>query len=164
MALKNAELSGLYVPQETFDGIRKFLEMVAGGEQGGFFGYQNKTSGSGQPAMRVTGYFCSQLMGLSPNTLRSFESAEIMLKRGADISDFYYMYYGTLAANQHQGPIWRKWRDSSPKLLLPAQNKDGSCTARGRHPADMGNIVGTALATLSLQAHYRYTPMYGLGY
>ena len=163
MALKNAEFSGLYVPAETFEGIRKWLTHVGGGKHGGIFGYQNNADN--RPAMKVTGYFCSQLMGLSPNTLKSFEAAEEMHEKGPVADDFYYVYYGTLAANQHQGPLWKKWQKSLPDTLLPLQQKDGSWyQSQGNHAGEMREVVGTALITLSLQAHYRYTPMYGLGY
>ncbi|OVE74130.1 hypothetical protein BVX94_01485, partial [bacterium B17] len=163
MALKNAELSGLYVPDETFTGIRKWLTQVGGGKHGGLFGYQNGRDN--RPAMKVTGYFCSQLMGLSPNTMKSFEAAELMLQKGAVPNDFYYLYYGTLAANQHQGPLWKNWQKNLPEVILSLQQPDGSWNQNGgSHGNEMREVVGTALVTLSLQAHYRYTPMFGLGY
>ena len=39
----------------------------------GEYGYNHP--GGGQPAMIATGYFCSQLLGLSPNTPSAFSTA-----------------------------------------------------------------------------------------
>lgn len=162
LALKSAELSGLHVPAHTFEGVRKWLQRVSGGKQGGVYGYQN--SGGNQPAMIATGYFCSQLMGLSPNTLKAFETADKLTDRGVADNDVYYAYYGTLCAYQNQGPFWRKWHKELEDKFINAQNNDGTWTAHGNHADKMGRSIVTSLVALSLQAHYRYTPFYGLGY
>ena len=48
--------------------------------------------------------------------------------------------------------------------LLRQQAGDGSWRAGGNHGGQMGKTIGTALTLLCLEAHYRYTPLYGLGY
>ena len=47
---------------------------------------------------------------------------------------------------------------------LRSQRSDGAWTAQGGLGREMGTIVATALVTLCLEAHYRYTPLYGLGF
>lgn len=162
MALKNAELSGLYVPQHTYEGVRKWLKSVSGGRQGGLYGYQGK--GGASSAMIATGYFCSQLMGLSPNTLQSFETADKLQQSDVSVGDMYYAYYGTLCSYQNQGPFWRDWKDKLYKKFLAAQQPDGSWNSTEGHGSSMGRVICTSLIALSLEAHYRYTPLYGLGY
>jgi hypothetical protein len=163
MALKSAELSGLRVPKGTFDGIRKWLRTCAGGDNQGLYDYQPGHRMNSM-AMLATGYFCSQLMGLSPNTPRAFESVAVIRKKGLTVDDIYYGYYGTLASYQNQGPLWREWRKQLHEGLLAAQAPDGSWTFRGGHAGAMSRVICTSLAALCLQAHYRYTPLYGLGY
>jgi len=163
MALKSAYLSGLHVPESTFEGIRKWLYEVGKGQEGGLYQYQ-PGRGLGSPAMVATGYFCSQLMGLSPNTPKSFETAEHLRKVGLRTGDIYYMYYGTLCSYQNQGPLWREWMGKMHKSLLKEQYSDGSWMLTAGHGKSMGRVIVTSLVALSLQAHYRYTPLYGLGY
>jgi prenyltransferase beta subunit len=162
MAIKSAELSGLHVPAGTLAGIRKWLMKVSGGRDGGIYGYQN--GGHVSDAMAATGYFCSQLMGLSPNTLRAFETTASLSKPGLSLDDVYFAYYGTLCAYQNQGPFWRGWREKIHAKFIAEQQPEGSWKVSGSHGSSMGKGIATSLVALSLQAHYRYTPMYGLGY
>lgn len=162
MALKNAEMSGLHVPAKTMQGAKKWLATVSGGSQGGIYGYQG--GGGGSSAMVATGYFCSQLMGLSPNTRKAFETASSLAPQSDKIGNVYFAYYGTLCANQNQGPFWRKWRADMQATFLANQSPDGSWSIADNHGSSMGRSICTALIALSLQAHYRYTPLYGLGY
>jgi hypothetical protein len=121
--------------------------------------------------MHATGFFCSQLMGLSPNTRRALDAANALISRpqngqkpSLSTADIYFLYYGTLAGYQYQGATWRQWRELMHEKLIETQEPQGSWTIAGGHAAAMGKVIVTALATLSLEAHYRYTPLYGLGY
>ncbi len=164
MALKSADLSGLRVPAKTLELVRKWLEKVSGGKHGGIYSYQGEKEN--RPAMVATGYFCCQLMGLSPNTFRSFETANYIRGKTKQqhVMDSYFCYYATLSSYQNQGKLWRNWQKFLQKHLPNAQNEDGFWNPGGKHAGKMGRIVGTSLMTLSLQAHYRYTPLYGLGF
>jgi hypothetical protein len=114
--------------------------------------------------MNAAGFFCSQLIGASPNSARAYESSRILRDSSLKVDDLYYVYYGTVAAYQYQGPLWREWRKQMQRGFLESQEKDGSWRPRGNHGGAMGRVIGTALTVLCLEAHYRYTPLYGLGY
>lgn len=163
LALRSAEMSGLHVPKATLDGARKWLRSVSMGRDGGLYEYRPEQK-LNSAAMVATGYFCSQLMGLSPNTPRAFETATFMSKTGLKLSDVYYAYYGTLAANQNQGGLWRDWRPAMHEAFTKAQGQDGSWYIQEQHGKAAGRVICTALVALCLEAHYRYTPLYGLGY
>jgi len=162
MALKSAEFSGIHVQRRTFDLMKTFMKSVSLGDAGGRFEYMPRQS-TGTKAMLATGFFCSELMGLSPNSRQAFEAASLVETNGC-LGDVYFLYYGTLAGYQFQGPHWRGWRDSIHRELLAAQAPDGSWLLPNGHGRAGGRVIGTALVALSLQAHYRYTPLYGLGY
>jgi len=166
MALASAQMSGIPIPEKTFAGARKFLKFVSGGEHGGSYGYTDPPGkrNSGRHGMNAAGFFCSQLVGASPNGAPAWESARVLGGSGLKVADLYYIYYGTIAAYQYQGPLWNSWREQMQKNFLKAQAKDGSWQPRGGHGGSMGRAVGTALTILCLEAHYRYTPLYGLGY
>ena len=165
MALKSAQFSGLRVPAETFEGVRRWLKHVSGGKKGGIYGYE-KSDGGNRPAMTATGYFCSQLMGLSPNTFSAFETSDFIQGKANNNAsrDSYLCYYATLCSYQNQGKLWRKWRDIIHRELPASQSKEGYWQPQGAHSDQMGRVVYTSLLVLSLQAHYRYTPLYGLGF
>lgn len=162
MSLKSAELSGLHVPAKTRSGAIKWLKKASSGKYGGVFSYQG--GGGASAAMEATGFFCSQLMGLSANTPRAFEAVDMVRKSGVTVADVYYAYYGTLCSYQSQGPSWREWNQKMQDIFLSAQLGDGSWAANGAHGGSMGPAIATSLITLCLQAHYRYVPLFGLGY
>ncbi len=162
MAIKSAEFSGIHVQRRTFDLMRTFMKSVSLGDSGGRFEYQPKQNMNSK-AMVATGFFCSQLMGLSPNSRQAFEASALVSTNGC-LGDVYFLYYGTLSGYQFQGPHWRGWRNSIHRELLAAQAPDGSWLLPNGHGKSGGKVAGTALVALSLQAHYRYTPLYGLGY
>jgi len=165
MVLASAQMSGLEIKDETLDGARSFLTSVSSGTDGGAFGYTNKPGGGGHsPAMNAVGFFCKQLLGLSSSSALAWEASSLVDKKGLDVADLYYAYYGTLASYQHQGPAWRRWLQSMKEGFLETQAEDGSWVAKGKHGSQMGTIVATALVALSLEALYRYTPLYGLGF
>jgi hypothetical protein len=166
MALASAEMSGLPVPEKTRKGVQRFLDYMSGGQHGGAYGYDKPPGkgGSKSNAMLAVGFFCSQLTGASANAAKAYESALSLDKAGFLVSDIYHAYYGTVAAYQHQGPVWRKWMEQMQKAFLETQVGDGSWMAAGPHASSMGPVIGTALVTLCLEAHYRYTPLYGLGF
>ncbi|MFP6873620.1 MAG: hypothetical protein VCA55_08920 [Verrucomicrobiales bacterium] len=168
MALASAEMSGIKIPnkKKTWQGIRDFLKIVGGGKDGGSYGYTDSPGGknSGKNAMNAVGFFCAQLTRSSSNAAKAFESSLILDKAGFSLADIYYAYYGTLAVYQHQGPVWRKWIKRMQEEFLKAQAQDGSWQLNGPHTGPMGKVIMTALVTLCLEAHYRYTPLYGLGF
>ena len=153
-------------PKKTWEGVRGFLDIVGGGKDGGSYGYTDSPGNrnSGKHAMNAVGFFCAQLTRSSANAAKAFESALILEGAGFQLADIYYAYYGTLAAYQHQGPVWRKWIKQMQAEYLKAQAPDGSWQLSGPHTGAMGQVIITSLVTLCLEAHYRYTPLYGLGF
>ena len=166
MALASAEMSGIPVPEKTKAGVAKFLKLLSGGKDGGAYGYTDSPGkgGRGGNAMNAVGFFCAQLNGASANAAKAFESSLNLKTAGFQLADVYYAYYGTVAAYQHQGPLWREWKTKMHTEFLKAQAEDGSWAPTGAHAAGMGTVIGTALVSLCLEAHYRYSPLYGLGF
>ncbi len=164
MALKSAQMAGLEVPAEALTRAEKWLDKVGGGKAQGLYGYQGR---SPAPAMVAEGMFCRQLLGREPDHATMQESAAYLNTRAPDKKiDYYYLYYGTLALFQHQGPVWAEWNPRMKKALMKTQKSDGaqagSWDPAGSHGSRMGRVVSTAMATLSLEVYYRYLPLYGL--
>jgi hypothetical protein len=83
----------------------------------------------------------------------------------ANHTDFYHVYYATLALYQHQGPIWNDWNEDLKSILPGLQHKTGpkagSWNPSSGITATGGRVASTTLATLSLEVYYRLLPMYG---
>lgn len=61
MALKSAQRGGIEVPDQVFDRVRTFLNLVSVGNQGGVYHYV--PDGGNTSAMTAEGMFCQQLLG-----------------------------------------------------------------------------------------------------
>ena len=83
--------------------------------------------------MVATGMFCRQLDMVAPSSPKMIESAELMKRYPIrdNNPDLYYIYYGTLALYQHQGPIWQQWNNNLKRILPDIQIKSGSSRKLG---------------------------------
>jgi hypothetical protein len=79
---------------------------------------------------------------------------------GAGNIDFYAWYWCSDAMHQVGGRHWHTWSTNLDQALLTGQEKTGAAKGSwapiGVWGEDGGRIASTALATLSLQSHYRY--------
>jgi len=165
MALHSARMAGIEIEEKVFTDAQKWFDHAGGGRHGGMYGYTGPEKN--KPAMVATGMFCRQLDLISPTEPRMAESAEILKMRQINVRnpDYYYVYYGTLALYQHQGPAWTDWNERIKETLPLLQKKNGSekgsWDKSAAHAASGGRVVSTTLATLSLEVYYRLLPMYG---
>jgi hypothetical protein len=166
LAIKSAQLAGLEVPEETFEGAHRWLDKVAGGKLGGLYGYTGP--GGTRGAMIATGMFCRQLAGVKRSDPRMREGAVWMHMHpiSAKAVDWYYLYYAALALYRHQGEYWEEFNEHMKETLTTLQKKTGddagSWDPRGSgHAQQMGRVVCTAMGTLSLEVYYRLLPLYG---
>ena len=165
MALHSARMAGIEVDEGVFENARRWFDKAAGGKHGGLYGYTGPQSNN--QAMTATGMFCRQLDLVPPSDPRMPEGAQALKMRPMSVSNpaYYYVYYATLALDQHQGPVWVEWNDRLKEALPRLQNKNGSDSGSwdkgAGHAASGGRVVSTTLATLSLEVYYRLLPMYG---
>ena len=165
MALHSARMAGIEIEEKVFTNARRWFDHAGGGKHGGMYGYTGPEKN--KPAMVATGMFCRQLDLAAPTEPRMAESAELLKMRQINVRnpDYYYVYYGTLALYQHQGPVWIDWNERMKETLPLLQKKNGSEKGSwdnsAAHAAAGGRVISTTLATLSLEVYYRLLPMYG---
>ena len=78
--------------------------------------------------------------------------------------NLYFWYYGTLSLFQHGGESWTDWNEALRDRIVVRQSKrghaSGSWDPNSYWAAYGGRIYSTTMATLCLEAYYRYIPLY----
>ncbi len=165
LALTSAEAGGIEVPKSSRDGMVRFLKTVSFGDYDGIASYKARELAS--PSMTAEALFCKLLLGMQRDNPACEEAGNYLLGSlpGAeDKPNYYYWYYGTLSMYQLGGRHWQAWNQALLEQLLSRQRGDGDNV--GSWEADSvwggygGRVYSTALATLSLEAYYRFAPMY----
>jgi hypothetical protein len=179
MALESARLSGLTVPDATFEAARRFLEN-AHDEEHGNWRYNHdpqrlRSEYSTLPASTPAAMFALALLGddlagaeyaparayvlaRAPDGYR-YSGDDDFVARGA--GNLYFWYYGTLAMFRAGGEDWKRWNEAMKRTLLPAQARDGSWEpiepyARYAKDSAGDKSYSSALCVLSLEVYYRY--------
>ncbi len=147
LALKSAELSGLEVPPEGFQGAKNWFDGHA----------------PGTPAEVAAALVARIFMGEGSDspTLRAL-AARLAAEppRWGERNNFETWHLGTLAAFQVGGETWRIWNTALKEALVKTQRRggdeDGSWDpgAATGEAAD-GRVAATSLAALAIEIYYR---------
>lgn len=183
MALKSAELSGLYVPKQTFEGIEKWLEhsQVSLREQH-LYRYnwlantpETKHGALPTPVMTSVGLLMRLYLGFKRDNSIMAKGADWLLQRPpamgteqAPKRDTYYWYYATQVLFHMGGDRWRNWYQALYPMLIESQVTQGpyagSWEPLGPIPDAWGEYAGrlyvTTMNLLSLEVTYRHLPIY----
>jgi hypothetical protein len=163
MALKSADLAGIAIPENTWRGVRRFLDSVSGGHHRGLASYRPGEEFS--RSMTAEALACRQFLGLPRDSSTSREAGDYLLGElpGEGEPNLYYWYYGSIAMYQLQENYWKRWSEALQKTLLATQRTNGplagSWDPNTRWDGYGGRVYSTALATLCLEAHYRFLPL-----
>ena len=164
MSLKSAELAGLAVPEQTRQGVIRYLQSVSSGTYGGRASYRPGE----QPTrpMSAEALVCWQFLGLAREHPACNEASEFIVSElpGDGQYNLYYWYYATLGLYQLQGEGWQRWNDALRTALVSRQVKEGP-QAGSWDTSDVwggygGRIYTTAVAALTLEVYYRFLPIY----
>lgn len=165
MAIKSAQMANLAIPAETLDGVRTWLDRVAGkGNKLGQFGYTS--SGDLKPTMSAEALLCHQYLDM-PRHDPTLEAGARYLKSvlpRAKAESSYYWYYATQVMFHLQGDEWKSWNQAMKPLLLNSQVKEGH-EAGSWPPGDQwdrpgGRLLATSLRVLILEVYFRHLPLY----
>lgn len=166
MALKSSQIAGIEVPQETQQGMVRFLKRISLGERRGLASY--RFGEAPKASMTAEALFSRQMLGMKRDNPSSVEAVEYLMKHPPHQTeqDLYYWYYGTLAMYQYGGEPWRRWNDQLRDTLVETQRKTGhaagSWDPRDNWSMHGGRLYSTALSTLCLEVYYRFLPLYQL--
>jgi hypothetical protein len=182
MALHSAALAGLQVDPQVLKDARNFLDEVT--NDYGRVGYTQRGTGPMRPegkleefpaehseSLTAVGILSRVFLGEDPKTSEPIrKGAALLAKRlprwEKPKLDFYYWYYGSLAAFQVGGETWKAWRPAMESAILAHQRRDGD--EKGSwDPEDCwgeegGRVYSTAVLTLCLEVYYRYPRVFGV--
>lgn len=167
MALRSAELAGISVPRSVWDAASRYLDTVSAGTHGGLASY--RPGDRATRTMTAEALVCRQLLGLSSAHPAAREAGDFLLGElpGEGVPNRYYWYYATMAMYQLQGSHWELWNRALQRTLLATQRRDGplagSWDPTTRWDGYGGRVYATALATLCLEAYYRFLPLVAAG-
>ncbi len=165
MSLKSADLAGIAMPEQTRQGIIRYLQSVSSGRYGGRASYRPGEQ-STRP-MTAEALVCWQFLGLPREHPACNEVGEYLVGElpGEGVCNLYYWYYATLGMYQLQGNHWQRWNEALRAALVSRQVKEGPLAGSwdtddlwGGHG---GRVYTTTLATLTLEVYYRFLPIYG---
>lgn len=184
MALKSAELSGLEVPKESYEGIQKWLKGSQASEREKFlyrYNWQAPDTPSTRhgrvptPVMTSVGLLMRLYLGWRRDNADMTQGADWLLQRlpaegtiANPQRDTYYWYYSTQVLFHMGGNRWKTWFGSLYPMLIRSQKQsgefDGSWDPNGQIPDAWGRFGGrlyvTTLNILSLEVYYRHLPIY----
>jgi len=170
MALKSAHLAGLDVDPKVAARAVRFLDFVAEDRVGSCYGY---TYGNKRPYLEKSAPITATTpIGLLCRMYTGWERRRPGLSHGVERLSFwarpgmglYHDYYATQVMHHYGGPPWEKWNVFMRDYLVQTQSREGSelgsWALDGRHD-DAGRLYCTALAAMTLEVYYRYSPIYG---
>ena len=177
MAIKSALAAGLDVPPEASECSRQFLPATWRGNGSSAYLVGSE---SGAPGPSAIGMLCRIFLGGDDEEIRA--AAAYLLdhaKKGGKpgkgrsrlVGDLYFTYYATTAMFQVGGEHWAEWNRLFREPLVEAQVTTlrdaegrylhGSWSPGAHHWGRCGGrVYTTAMALLSLEAYYRFLPVY----
>ncbi|TWT98364.1 prenyltransferase/squalene oxidase repeat-containing protein [Stieleria varia] len=184
MALKSGELAGLEVPQATYDGIDKWLDLARESpERLDRYRYNPYAPDTPQQrhgrvpsrTMTAVGMLMRMYNGWSRENPAMQSAADYLLQYPPQLGektrprrDGYYWYYATQVMFHMGGEHWDQWNRYLNPLLLETQIKSGpeagswdpELPVPDRWSAHAGRLYVTTMNLLNLEVYYRHLPIY----
>jgi hypothetical protein len=182
VALRSAELAELKVPQESYDGVVKWLEKAqASPSQSHLYRYRPHASDAqrhgrvASPTMTSLGLLMRLYLGWKRDHANMAQGADYLKENLPSLGtstdprrDTYYWYYATQVMYHMGGDHWKQWHEKLHQLLVETQVKQGPLAGSwdprlpvaDRWGTHGGRLYVTTLNLLSLEVQYRHLPTY----
>lgn len=156
IALHSGQSAGIVVPQQTQQGVLRFLRSVQTGQFGGLASYRPGEAAS--PAMTAEALATRLLLGHHVDEMAVQEAERSMLEHlpGTGQANYYYWYYASLALHQLQRPSWQTWNAAMKQNLTAAQRESGDWPTNTVWGSYGGRVYTTSVACLCLEVYYRH--------
>lgn len=165
MALSSIHRSGLSIPVEVHQRMRRFLDSCATGK-GGLARYR-PGEGAASETMTAEALACRILLEYPMSLDAQQEALQMIMQHqpGKSTDNVYFWYYATLALFQLQDQNWQQWNQALKTRLLETQVPSYKSQAGSWDPDSLwggygGRVYSTAMNCLCLEVYYRYLPLY----
>lgn len=184
MALKSGELAGLKVPERSYQGIEKWVNLAQEGtNQAARYRYNPLAPDTDEQRHGWNVTHTMTAVGLLARLYLGWERSRTEMQRGADYlaesppaigsrrdaqRDTYYWYYATQVMFHMGGDHWEQWNAKLNPILVSSQEKQGPnagswdpvAPVADRWARYAGRIYVTSMNLLSLEVYYRHLPIY----
>lgn len=161
MALKSAAAGGLDVPPSTLLRARAFIASQLAKDGVNYF-YREPSERS--ITCTSIGILLRIFLGTSwtdPAILQGLKQIAAHNDYGNDI---YFRYYATLTLFHVGGDLWTNWNERCREYLISTQategHEAGSWYFENVFGREGGRLYTTAMAAMTLEVYYRYSPLY----
>jgi len=177
LALKSAKEAGIPIREDVIEKVRTFFKNHETGEHGRT-AYQRgsvhteATTGVGMLARQfLLNEPDAPLVRDAAKYLADFAERRLGKRTGRPAGsdqDYYLWYNCTLGMFQVGGEVWNRWNGLVRDAIIDLQRHGEDCERGSWDPDPVwgnrgGRIYSTALAILTLEVYYRYTPQSELG-
>ncbi len=178
MALKSARMAYLFVPEESFDRARRFLDGVESDREPYKFGYLAAppyTKGGRERADGDQDIHATSAIGMLSRMYLGWREDNPILAQGVSwLSregpstkapvDLYYNYYATQVMRHVGGTPWEAWNAQLREFLIDQQQTTGHASGSwfftNSNSDEGGRLYCTSLAAMILEVYYRHLPIY----
>lgn len=172
MAIKSAMIAELRVPRAARERTENFLRLSMADDASTPYRISpSGGTGRGTPRMTAVALAARLFMGHSRRAKDCVGQADWLTAQGGHLTlasrgtDFYYIYYMSMAMFHMGGKYWTPWNKAFNAGLRARQVRTGpdkgswpvAGSAYGPHG---GRVYTTAMACLALEVYFKHLPMY----
>lgn len=163
LALKSLQRCGIQTPAEVWQRTIAFVDSLEVSDGTAFRYHISETRSRDVPT--AVGLL-NQMYLQWPRDHRSLDrGANNLVDRRVSKDDIYFNFYTTLLLHHLQHDSWEHWNTRVRDHLIDTQatrgHESGSWHFKHRHGDVGGRLYTTAMAVMTLEVYYRYSPLFG---
>jgi len=163
MALKSLQRCGIETSIEVYDSTISFVESLQESNGSAYRYYFTENESSDVPT--AVGLLNQMYLHWPKDHPCLNQGASNLIDRRVSKDDIYFNFYTTLLLHHLQHDGWEYWNEAVRERLIGTQAKRGHETGswhfKHRHGDVGGRLYTTAMAVMTLEVYYRYSPLFG---
>lgn len=164
MALKSLERCGVGTPVEVYDATIAFVESLQESDGSAYRYYHTENRSRDVPT--AVGLLNQMYLQWPKDHPPLERGASNLVDRRVSKDDIYFNFYTTLLLHHLQHESWDYWNEAVRERLIRTQatrgHEIGSWHFKHQHGDVGGRLYSTAMAVMTLEVYYRYSPLFGL--
>jgi len=162
MALKALDQGGIDTPLSVYERAETFLNSCSDDSYGQFRYHVKERKPT--PSPTAVALLSKMYMGMPRDDQNLQRGCDYLVGRGVSKKDIYFDFYTTLTLHHCQHELWESWNKQMRDYLVNSQevagHEAGSWNFKDKHGAVGGRLYTTAMAAMTLEVYYRYSPLF----